>query len=250
MASARQLEANRRNAQRSSGPKSEQGKRTSCLNHLKHGLTSATVVLPYEDEIAYHELRAQILEDFTPENAAEWMLVDQLASAWWRTIRARKVEGALLNAHTETLKSKHEVTGCETEQENVQALGVAFGAHPQTTFNNYNRYEASIERAFYRAYDRLQKIIERRKHDRQRQVVRFSPPDCQPAADECPNLGLASNGKSASFAKASSDQASSAASSVISAFSNFEMGQPAFAACAALSKAPGSAPGMRARTVK
>ena len=227
MASARQIEANRRNAQKSTGPKSEQGKQATRLNGLKHGLTSATVVLPYEDKLQYHELRAQILEDFTPENAAEWMLVDQLASAWWRTIRVRKVEGGLLNAHTDTLKQKNEVTGCEGEEENIRALGVAFAAHPATTFNNYNRYEASIERAFYRAYDRLQKIIERRKSDRQRKVVRFPPPESEPVADECPDSGLAPLRNSASAAHASSD-----ASIVISAFNNLEIGHPAFAGSA------------------
>jgi hypothetical protein len=208
MASARQIEANRRNAHKSSGPKTEQGKQASRFNNLKHGLTAATVVLPCEDSLQYHELRAQILEDFTPENAAEWMLVDQLASAWWRTIRVRKVEGALLNAHTDTLKNKHEVSGCNSEEENIQALGVAFAAHPDITFNNYNRYESSIERAFYRAYDRLQKIIERRKRDGQRKVIQFPVPDSEPVREECPNMGLASFRKSAPAVHASGDASS------------------------------------------
>jgi hypothetical protein len=165
MASARQIAANRRNAQKCAGPTTEEGKAISRFNSLKHGLTAATVCLPHEDKIGYHELRAQVLEEFTPETPLEWMLVDQLASAWWRTIRARKVEGAVMNGHVKTLAWKNEVPEPRGEAANVEALGVALASHDEASFNNYHRYEASIERAFYRSYDRLAKIAERRKRE-------------------------------------------------------------------------------------
>lgn len=253
MASARQLAANHKNAQRSTGPKTPEGKAKSKFNGLKHGLTAATVVLPYEDQIAYHELRAQILEDFTPADAMEWMLVDQLASAWWRTIRARKVEGALMDAHTKTLMRKNEIEELEGEEENFGALGVAMACHPEATFKNYHRYDSSIDRAFYRAYDRLQKIKDKRNREQQRQAP---PPPAAAIIDECPEMGLASNGRTAaaghaaSSAHASPSQPSSAASIVISAFNSLEMGQPDLAACAALSNLAASAPGILARTTR
>jgi hypothetical protein len=53
-----QIEANRRNAQQSTGPRSEAGKRTSSLNALRHGLTSRMVVLPTEDLAAYQRFSA------------------------------------------------------------------------------------------------------------------------------------------------------------------------------------------------
>ena len=49
MASQKQIEANRRNAQRSTGPASELGKAVAKFNALKHGMTADTAVLPYED---------------------------------------------------------------------------------------------------------------------------------------------------------------------------------------------------------
>ena len=62
MTSERKIEANRRNAQRSTGPKTEEGKDKVRLNALKHGLCAETIVLPHEDADAYQ----QRLDDWTP----------------------------------------------------------------------------------------------------------------------------------------------------------------------------------------
>ena len=48
MASPAQLAANRRNAQKSTGPRTAEGKKRASLNALKHGMTAKTVVLPHE----------------------------------------------------------------------------------------------------------------------------------------------------------------------------------------------------------
>ena len=64
MTSQRKIEANRRNAARSTGPRTEAGKKKVSLNAVKHGLTATTlVVLPHEDEEAYrHRLEAWTAE--------------------------------------------------------------------------------------------------------------------------------------------------------------------------------------------
>ena len=53
VATAAQIEANRRNAQKSTGPKTERGKARAKLNAIKHGLTARTImsVLPQEDPV-------------------------------------------------------------------------------------------------------------------------------------------------------------------------------------------------------
>jgi hypothetical protein len=57
MTSFRQVEANRRNALRSTGPKTDEGKRRSRLNAVRHGLTAETVIASPEDVKDYRPLK-------------------------------------------------------------------------------------------------------------------------------------------------------------------------------------------------
>src|SRR5918992_911856 len=104
MASARQIAANRRNAQLCTGPKTETGKRASRMNALKHGMSAEILVLPYEDEVEYHQLRASLIESYAPANTHELMLIDQIAAGYWRTMRARAYEKEMLTGHLEGRK--------------------------------------------------------------------------------------------------------------------------------------------------
>ena len=85
MATAAQIAANRANAQKSTGPRTAEGKHRVSMNPLKHGLTAHTLVLPHEDSAAFHEVRGSLYRQYQPATPQECMLVDQLASAWWRT---------------------------------------------------------------------------------------------------------------------------------------------------------------------
>ena len=66
MTTQRQEEANRRNAQYSTGPKTEEGKSVSSMNALKHGLTAKTTLLPDEDFQVYSALSGGIREELDP----------------------------------------------------------------------------------------------------------------------------------------------------------------------------------------
>ena len=93
MASQKQIEANRRNAQRSTGPTSDLGKAVARFNALKHGMTADTAVLPYEDQHSYAELRESLIGHYRPVGSAESMLVEVIVNSYWRLLRARRVEG-------------------------------------------------------------------------------------------------------------------------------------------------------------
>ena len=92
MTSFRQLEANRRNAQRSTGPKTAEGKRRSRLNAIRHGLTAETVVANLEDVEDYKAFEATIIADYCAETAVARELVLRLASLLWRLRRATTIE--------------------------------------------------------------------------------------------------------------------------------------------------------------
>ena len=87
MTSFRQFEANRRNALKSTGPKSLEGKRISRRNALRHGLTAETVIDRLEDSGDYRGFEAAIISDYNAETAVERELVLRLASLLWRLRR-------------------------------------------------------------------------------------------------------------------------------------------------------------------
>ena len=87
MTSWRQFQANRLNALKSTGPRTEEGKRTSRRNALRHGLTAETVIDGLEDGENYRGFEAAIIADYDAETAVERELVLRLASLLWRLRR-------------------------------------------------------------------------------------------------------------------------------------------------------------------
>ena len=96
MATKIQLEANRANARRSTGPKTPSGKARSSMNAVKHGLTAKQIIVPGETPEQFDKLRDGLIADFAPGTTIERELVDQLASLLLRRRRAPIAEAALL----------------------------------------------------------------------------------------------------------------------------------------------------------
>jgi hypothetical protein len=91
-----QMEANRRNAQHSSGPRSEAGKKTSSLNALRHGLTARVVVLPSEDLAAYRKFSGEYLASLAPDTFPERQCAQTIIDTQWRLNRVRALEDGML----------------------------------------------------------------------------------------------------------------------------------------------------------
>src|SRR5260370_8602695 len=83
---------NRRNARKSTGPKSDEAKARTRMNAVRHGLTAQQAVLPHEDSRNYDQIRAGMIEAHTPEDSAELALVEELVNAYWRLLRLHPVE--------------------------------------------------------------------------------------------------------------------------------------------------------------
>jgi hypothetical protein len=101
MTSLRQIESNRRNAQKSPGPKTPSGKQRSAQNAVRHGLTAETVIGPLEDPDDYRGFELAVTAAYDAETAVERELVLRLASLLWRLRRATSVETGLLQMHCE-----------------------------------------------------------------------------------------------------------------------------------------------------
>jgi hypothetical protein len=88
---------NRKNAACSTGPRTEEGKRRSSLNALRHGLTGQTVVLPEDDLAAYQKHCAQFHAELKPQGLLETKAVQTIADTYWRLDRIRAMENNLFS---------------------------------------------------------------------------------------------------------------------------------------------------------
>jgi hypothetical protein len=109
--SARQWATNGENAQKSTGPRTEEGKRRSRRNALRHGLTAETVVEGLEDTEDYRAFEATIIADYDAHTAVERELVLRLASLLWRIRRATGIETDLLRVQAEIIRARTKGSG-------------------------------------------------------------------------------------------------------------------------------------------
>jgi hypothetical protein len=108
MTTFRQIEANRFNARKSTGPKTEAGKDQSRRNAVRHGLTAETVIGLLEDAEDYRQFEAAVIADYDAQSAVERELVLRLASVLWRLRRATAFETGLLEIQAEHSRESQE----------------------------------------------------------------------------------------------------------------------------------------------
>src|ERR1700680_837099 len=87
MATLKQFEANRRNAQKSTGPNTPEGKAAVSMNALRHGLRARTVVLPGENREEFTQLCDDLEGEWNPQSRTEQFYVEQMAVSQWKLIR-------------------------------------------------------------------------------------------------------------------------------------------------------------------
>jgi hypothetical protein len=118
MTSIKQIEANRRNSLKSTGPKTDAGKRTARCNAVRHGLTAETVIGALEDAEDYKGFEAAITADYDAQSAVERELVLRLASLLWRLRRATTIETGLFEIqadHLSNFRRTHQISPASRE---------------------------------------------------------------------------------------------------------------------------------------
>ncbi len=96
MATDAQRKANRQNAKKSTGPRTDEGKARSSQNGLKHGLLARDAVMADEDPAEYDRQFQLLEQNIFPKNAIEFALVRQIADAEWRLRRITRIEAGWL----------------------------------------------------------------------------------------------------------------------------------------------------------
>jgi hypothetical protein len=94
MTSPARIAANKRNTQRSTGPKTETGKAVAKMNALSHGLRATAQIVPGEDPGMWEEYRAAVLADQAPVGVLETELAERVAVLSWRLRRVATSEAA------------------------------------------------------------------------------------------------------------------------------------------------------------
>ncbi len=146
MSSLRKIQANRRNAQRSTGPKSQEGKTASSHNATRHGLSSdRLVVLPGESQQDLDALIQALNDEFEPATETERHYVERMIHARWKLLRAERLEAEAFEwvlEGPETLPS--------ADRRILRDL-----SDPSGLINRVERYAASAERAYSKALKEL-----------------------------------------------------------------------------------------------
>ena len=119
MATAAQIEANRRNSQRSTGPRTEEGKNRSRMNALDHGCRANILVLPTEDFGQYQEESNAWKLSWQPRNPVEEFLVDRVVNLSWLAKRIDRAQTGRLSARIH----RGDVDAAEHERETAIELG-------------------------------------------------------------------------------------------------------------------------------
>src|SRR5690349_12160685 len=117
MATQKQIDANRRNAQKSTGPRTDEGKAASRANAIVHGLAAHVIYKPirHEDPADFHQMRSELFTSGSPEGAKEMQVVEMMAAAYKRIQRAEAFEAAYFDGAMETVQRRHRKPATKTE---------------------------------------------------------------------------------------------------------------------------------------
>ena len=98
MATEKQIAANRRNAKKSTGPRTQLGKTIASINSQKHGLTAQTTVIHSESQAEFDLYREQMLDELAPVSPMESMLAERIVTLSWRLKRAGRIQNQAIDA--------------------------------------------------------------------------------------------------------------------------------------------------------
>src|SRR5438046_21337 len=165
MSSQQQIEANRLNAQKSTGPSTPEGRAAVSLNGLKYGLYAKTLILPGEDPAEFDALLDRFHAEYQPATPTEEGFVSQIVMATWRRARIQRMEVAFYkNEHKNLIGYERRYT--ELDDTGRLARIAERDACAKSLLDNFSRQEARLERAIKSAVHELRRCrADRRVQD-------------------------------------------------------------------------------------
>jgi len=173
--SARRLEANRRNARRSTGPRTPDGKARVSGNAVTHGLLAKhAVVLPMESAEEYTTFAESLRAELKPVGLLEGERVDQIIACLWRQRRLGRMEAGILTAGYFTILAdeargvNHAYDQVARSRDRAEVESAMIGrvyVKGQFARSNLLRYETTVGRSLQRAVDELERLQRARQGD-------------------------------------------------------------------------------------
>jgi hypothetical protein len=168
-------EASRRNARKSTGPRSPEGKEAARLNSLTHGAFAADLLLPGEDAKAFRALEKGFRRYYRPANQEEEFFLNRMVLAAWRLQRLAAMESRVLRNQASSVASSVSLFGAVREliQESDDPPSpssdppsyhdpiASAWVHDTITGNTLvklGRSQTAMERSFYRALHEFQRL--------------------------------------------------------------------------------------------
>ena len=161
MATDKQIQANRANAKKSTGPRSQAGRAQSAKNGQSHSWLARTVVIPGESPDRFLALLTQFEEEYAPQTSVELTLVENMATARWHLIRLMGMQNASM---TQEILGQQSAAVSDPNAPNAQYSSVAAAAAFRSLADQthatdlLNRYQERHDKQFHRAVHRLAQI--------------------------------------------------------------------------------------------
>ena len=153
MTSRKQIEANRRNALQSSGPKTREGKEVVSRNALKHGLLTTKNIILGEEEAEFEEFRRALAEQLAPVGELEALFAERVVQSAWRLRRAGRYEAEMVENRHASLQEYPSLRAPPHPTTHSARSLFADGSYEKVI-----RYENHIERSLFKALHELQRL--------------------------------------------------------------------------------------------
>jgi hypothetical protein len=171
MSTKKQIAANRRNAKKSTGPKTEKGKSISRLNARRDGFTGQVIIVSAEDRPYFEEFQAKLIAGLHPETVLEHSLAHAIASDTWRLNHLRAVE---MNLFALAAEDPGAATASDPRVQPAVADADTFSKQSER-FLRLSLYEQRLSRTLHKNLAALRSLqAERRRkesHDRAEEVL-------------------------------------------------------------------------------
>jgi hypothetical protein len=160
-----QVKANRQNAQKSTGPKTAEGKAAVSQNAVKHGLFAMQDVLSVENQAEFDQLREQMLAELAPVGGVETLLAQRAVSLAWRLRRAETMQNQVIEYMIDSYaESQRRSWGSSPSEPRNSVDFLPLGRIASKDWSNSRViehlliYERRIENSLYRTIAKLRAV--------------------------------------------------------------------------------------------